>query len=139
MARPSTVAAAVAVAVLAGVFLTPAAAAVAAPGVLVPVPRGPREKVAKLGRPVPWVGGDHVHGNSTKDSDVIEGVLALDGRFALIVQHEHLPFLAPIKTTFTVRAQGFRRRRQCVSKKTIIYDPAGRLEAAGWRVATVPG
>ena len=103
MARPSAVAAALAVAVLAGFFLTPDAAA-AAPGVLVPVPPGPREKVAKLGRPVPWVGGAHVHGNSTKDSDVIEGVLALDGRFALIVQHDHLPFLAPIKTTFTVRA-----------------------------------
>lgn len=59
--------------------------------------------VAKLERPVHWVGGAHVHGNRTQDTDVLTGVLSLDGRFGLVVQHQHLPQLAPIKTTFTVR------------------------------------
>lgn len=59
--------------------------------------------VAKLERPVHWVGGAHVHGNRTQDTEVLTGVLSLDGRYGLVVRHDHLPQLAPIKTTFTVR------------------------------------
>ena len=58
--------------------------------------------LAKLERPVHWVGGAQVHGNATKDTDVFTGVLSLDGRYGLVVQHQTLPQLAPIKTTFTV-------------------------------------
>lgn len=61
------------------------------------------KSVAKLERPVHWVGGAHVHENATQDTDVFTGVLSVDGRYGLVVQHQSLPQLAPIKTTFTVR------------------------------------
>lgn len=69
------------------------------------------KSVAKLERPVPWAAGAHVHSNSTQDTDVLTGVLALDGRYALVLQHQQLPQLAPIKTTFTVRKRRRARER----------------------------
>ena len=64
------------------------------------------KSVTRLEVPRDWVGGFDVHGNASataeSPTDVLEGTIALDGRFALLLQHEILPRLAPVYTTFTV-------------------------------------
>ena len=64
------------------------------------------KRVTRLEVPRDWVGGFDVHGNASataeSPTDVLEGTIALDGRFALLLQHEILPRLAPVYTTFTV-------------------------------------
>ena len=51
--------------------------------------------VTMLQGPKPWVGVRDVHENRTVNTDVVEGVLAVDGRFALVVHDEELLRLAP--------------------------------------------
>ena len=48
-----------------------------------------------------WVGSKEALVN-TSDTTLTDGVLAFDGRYALIVNHVDLPALAPTYTTFTV-------------------------------------
>ena len=64
------------------------------------------KQVRRLEVPRHWVGGFDVHGNASgtaeSPTDILDGTLALDGRFALVLQHEILPRLAPVYTTFTV-------------------------------------
>ena len=58
--------------------------------------------VTMLQGPKPWVGVRDVHENRTVNTDVVEGVLAVDGRFALVVHDEELPRLAPTEAEFTI-------------------------------------
>ena len=98
--RGSSAGSAAAIALLLCVLIHPGADATIA------APRSMNRSMKRLERPVHWVGEAHVLGNSTADAEstteVLRGVVAVDGRFALVVQHEQLPRLAPIKTTFTV-------------------------------------
>jgi len=67
------------------------------------VSRTPRFKTfARPSRAKAWVPEAHVFANKTRDTDVLDGVLAVDGTYALVVSNDQLPSLAPISSTFTI-------------------------------------
>jgi TPR repeat protein len=58
--------------------------------------------VSRLDAPKPWVGEQMVYINETLNTDLIEGTLALGGGFSLVLNHDILPRLAPVKPMFTI-------------------------------------
>lgn len=60
------------------------------------------KQVTRLDAPKPWVGTEDVYINATTNTDLVEGTLALGGRFALVLRDDTLPRLAQTKPQFTI-------------------------------------